>query len=532
MPVTLLTSGTSGQTAGGAESIMSAPAVAGGFQIHIDLNLMAAGDVIELRVYKMVKTSGTSRVMDYTMLAGAQAADAQIWKSDIYYNTLTDANAVQFGIKQLFGTTRAFPFAVVNMEDFTANQAVNVIQWNSTNVATPATAGIPDVNVKNIVNTAAAVDANNLLKVDVEDWKAGVVNALNSGKVDAVNVTRANTATAGTSTTLTLDAAASAVDSYYNGLGLIWTSGANIGVVRIITAYVGATKVATFARALPSAADATPTFIVTGITNLLPGTDGKAMVSADAQDLSSTFSVNAKNIAGQAAALDANNLLKVDTEDFKGTASVGTAGYTAPDWGHINAPTTAVDLSGTTIKNVDNTIAHVSLVDTLTTYTGNTPQTGDAFARLGAPVGVSISADIAEVEGETDSILANTDVATSTRMGTFGLPVNFSSLSIDSSGRVTLIPGQLVVKKNVALANFQFVMRDSTTNAPKTGLTVTATRNIDNVGFAGCANAVAEVANGWYVINLAASDLNGNSIGFRFTATNANDLDFTILTQP
>lgn len=34
-------------------------------------------------------------------------------------------------------------------------------------------------------------------------------------------------------------------------------------------------------------------------------------------------------------------------------------------------------------------------VPTVTTYTGNTPQTGDAFARLGAPAGASIAADIA-----------------------------------------------------------------------------------------------------------------------------------------
>jgi hypothetical protein len=46
---------------------------------------------------------------------------------------------------------------------------VNVTQWSGTNVAAPATAGIPEVNVKNIANHAATVDANNLLKVDVED---------------------------------------------------------------------------------------------------------------------------------------------------------------------------------------------------------------------------------------------------------------------------------------------------------------------------------------------------------------------------
>lgn len=57
--------------------------------------------------------------------------------------------------------------------------------------------------------------------------------------------------------------------------------------------------------------------------------------------------------------------------------------------------------------------AHIiGTVDTLTTYTGNTPQTGDAYARLGAPAGASVSADIAEIEGETDTLLAGVTVTT------------------------------------------------------------------------------------------------------------------------
>lgn len=39
-------------------------------------------------------------------------------------------------------------------------------------------------------------------------------------------------------------------------------------------------------------------------------------------------------------------------------------------------------------------ITQVALCDVLTTYTGNTLQTGDAYARLGAPSGASISADL------------------------------------------------------------------------------------------------------------------------------------------
>ncbi len=51
--------------------------------------------------------------------------------------------------------------------------------------------------------------------------------------------------------------------------------------------------------------------------------------------------------AGRTAAIDASG--RVDLGAVLGTASQGTAGYVAPDWGHVNAPTSTVGLSGTTI---------------------------------------------------------------------------------------------------------------------------------------------------------------------------------------
>lgn len=53
---------------------------------------------------------------------------------------------------------------------------------------------------------------------------------------------------------------------------------------------------------------------------------------------------------------------------------------------------------------------HISNVDTLTTYTGNTPQTGDAYARLGAPAGATVSVDVAAVKSELDAVKAKTDL--------------------------------------------------------------------------------------------------------------------------
>lgn len=361
----------------------------------------------------------------------------------------------------------------------------------------------------------------------------------------------------------------------------------------------------------------------------------------------------------------------VNTKNIAGTASAGTAGYTAPDWAHISAPTTTVDLSGTTIKNVDNAIATVTTVTnqltaaaiatgvwqdatagdftasssvgksvmngvalgtglTINAYTGNTPQTGDAYARLGAPVGASVSADIAAVEanalaaknstaGLTFTVATKVDanmldvggqaataagsvafpstiasptnitagtITTATNLtnaptvgdftatmktsigtavaasavasvtgnvggnvvgscgsvtgavgsvtGAVGsisgvtFPTNFSVMAINAAGRLSVLTG---VTKDVALANFTFLMTDATTHAPKTGLTVAGTVKLDSGSFGSLTNAVSEVANGWYVVSLAAADVNGNVVSLRFTSSGADDTAISFTTS-
>lgn len=97
---------------------------------------------------------------------------------------------------------------------------------------------------------------------------------------------------------------------------------------------------------------------------------------------------------------------------------------------------------------------------------------------------------------------------------------------------VTLATSQLFIKKNTALNAFEFLMRQSADHiSPATGLTITAERSIDGAAFAACANAVTEVGNGIYKIDLAAADLNGTVITLKFTAVNADTRYITIITQ-
>jgi hypothetical protein len=88
------------------------------------------------------------------------------------------------------------------------------------------------------------------------------------------------------------------------------------------------------------------------------------------------------------------------------------------------------------------------------------------------------------------------------------------------------------VKKNTALANFEFFMRDSTDHITgKTGLNTTNERSIDGGAFAACANTETEVSAGVYKINLEATDLNGDIITFKFTGTGADPTLVTIKTE-
>lgn len=89
------------------------------------------------------------------------------------------------------------------------------------------------------------------------------------------------------------------------------------------------------------------------------------------------------------------------------------------------------------------------------------------------------------------------------------------------------------IRKNAALACFSFKMVDATDlKTAETGVTVTATRMIDGATFGACANSVVEDSDGWYHIALAAADLNGDCVVFRFTGTGCHPTEITVYPQP
>ena len=72
----------------------------------------------------------------------------------------------------------------------------------------------------------------------------------------------------------------------------------------------------------------------------------------------------------------------------------------------LATPTNITAGTGIVLSGVTHTGA---VIPAVTVLTGHTPQTGDSFARLGAPTGASVSADMAAMKAETASIQADTN---------------------------------------------------------------------------------------------------------------------------
>jgi hypothetical protein len=65
-----------------------------------------------------------------------------------------------------------------------------------------------------------------------------------------------------------------------------------------------------------------------------------------------------------------------------------------------------------------NKVQGVVLADTVTTLTGHTAQTGDAYARLGAPAGASVSADVAAIKTDSGNLISRLGAFTGTGVNT------------------------------------------------------------------------------------------------------------------
>ena len=87
------------------------------------------------------------------------------------------------------------------------------------------------------------------------------------------------------------------------------------------------------------------------------------------------------------------------------------------------------------------------------------------------------------------------------------------------------------IAKNVALSNLMFTMvLSSDGKTPATGKTITAQISKDGGAFGNCANAVSEVGEGWYKINLIQAEMNADIVALKFTGTGCLQRNMEIAT--
>lgn len=85
-------------------------------------------------------------------------------------------------------------------------------------------------------------------------------------------------------------------------------------------------------------------------------------------------------------------------------------------------------------------------------------------------------------------------------------------------------------RKNAAGQYLYFGLINSTTGAALTGATVTAKRSIDGGTQASATGTITEDAGGQYHLALSQADINGNDVGFLFTAASAIPVNISVVT--
>lgn len=216
-------------------------------------------------------------------------------------------------------------------------------------------------------------------------------------------------------------------------------------------------------------------YAIAGIESYL-GTDGNVLVSANAQDLSGSFDINAKALGGTVQSA-------TDLKDF------ADEGY----------------------DPITNKVEGVKLVDTTIT---NSDMRGTDGANTIVPDAAGTAPTAIEIRQEMDSN-----------------SVDFNAIIaylIAIKAKTDNLPSGIA--KNIALNNFEFVMVDSEdSKTPLPGLSVTCRISLDGAAFQGSANAASEVGGGLYKINFTQAERNAVVATYEFTAEDADARIVTII---
>ncbi len=306
----------------------------------------------------------------------------------------------------LSGTTVGVATAVTTVNGL----AANVI--TATSIASNA---ITAAKVATDAIGAAQLATDAIAEISDGVWDEATSGHLTVGTYGQLGqVERANTATAGSSTSITLDASASAVDDYYTDQVLVITSGTGLNQARQITDYVGSTKVATVAPAwatnpgsgsvfviLPAGAATSAASIagdvwdITLAGHLDAGSTGEALNAAGAAGDPWITTLPGSYTTGQAGHIvgtaipdiapgSAGALLRAGSNTATSIATALTANITGSLSGSVGSVTGPVgSVAGNVVGSVGSVTGAVGSVTAGVTVTTNNDKTGYALSAAG-----------------------------------------------------------------------------------------------------------------------------------------------------
>ena len=294
---------------------------------------------------------------------------------------------------------------------------------------------------------ADAITSSQLAASAIGEIADGVWDEATSGHLtagtfgQALNIIRANTAQAGAASTITLDASASSTDDFYNNTIIFITAGTGALQSRIISDYVGSTKVATVNGnwvtnpssdsvfvilpfgSIPGASAPTVQQIVDGVwdepiaSHLDSGSTGEALNAAGGAGDPWITTLPGSYTAGQAGYIVGTNLDAAVTSRLAPTTAGRTLDVTATgaagiDWGNVENQSTAVNLSATNI-DTDQVVATVTNGVTVTT---NNDKTGYSLSSGGVQAVWDALTSALTTSGSIGKLLAdNIDATVSSR---------------------------------------------------------------------------------------------------------------------
>jgi hypothetical protein len=296
------------------------------------------------------------------------------------------------------------------------------------------TGGVVKANLAQILGTALTETAGQIAaafkKFFDKATPTGTINSLPdavAGAAGGVFIAGSNAATTANITGNITGNLSGSVGSVTGAVGSVTGAvGSVTGAVGSVTGNVGGSVGSVAAGGITAAsiatgaidADALAADAVTEIRALASGTADSGttttMVDAARTEADTDYWAGdvilftSGNISGQARVITAFDPA-TDTITFTPATTQAVAAQT-----YEIIPGARAVLAG--ITHTSARVPNVTLVDTLTTYTGNTPQTGDTYARLGAPAGASVSADIAAVKSDSAAILVDTGTTLDARI--------------------------------------------------------------------------------------------------------------------